>query len=707
MRKATFKKSYVLLATVLLAVCGFFVYRLANAYVLGDPITGLDVPTHVLQLGETTTRTAATTEPGASDWTSSASSTVATIDSVTGVVAAIGAGTTTIAYATSTSGLLNSELITVYAAATIDNPAIGTVQVGEGDVTPTGFTTAGTGQTIAWQSSDTDKATIIAGTGVITPVEDGTTTIGYIVTETATGRIVAKGSLEITVYAAATIDNPAIGTVQVGEGDVTPTGYTAAENGTSTIAWQSSDTDKATIIAGTGVITPVEDGTTTIGYIVTETATGRIVAKGSLEITVEAAEPTLSGIEITTPADVVSYTVGEELDITGLVVTGTYSDDSTSTEAITADNVTGFDSTEPEVDQELTITVGDQNATYTVDIIAIPITAIGVITGTPQFGRELTAGALTPSGATITYQWQSATTFDGTYTNISGATLSTYTPVANDVTKYLKVVATGTGNYSGTAMSAATEFGVATVPLTAIAAITGTLQVGEELTAGALTPSGATVTYQWQRATTSDGTYTDISGATSDTYTLVTGDAAKYLKVAATGTGGYSDTATSAATAATAVVAAAHHGHSSGGGGGTVTTPVVPLTMEQMQAAVDSLIAQINALIVQARARGIQLPPGIENLLARPDGSKLSVVLSRILRPLSYGANGDDVNALQNFLIGQNKGLAAENLKRNGVTTFFGPLTRAALAEFQKSIGLPATGYFGPLTKAYLKSLGF
>ncbi len=620
MSKATFKKSYVLLATVLLAVCGFFVYRLANAYVLGDPITGLDVPTHVLQLGETTTRTAATTEPGASDWTSSASSTVATIDSVTGVVAAIGAGTTTIAYATSTSGLLNSELITVYAAATIDNPAIGTVQVGEGDVTPTGFTTAGTGQTIAWQSSDTDKATIIAGTGVITPVEDGTTTIGYIVTETATGRIVAKGSLEITV---------------------------------------------------------------------------------------EAAEPTLSGIEITTPADVVSYTVGEELDITGLVVTGTYSDDSTSTEAITADNVTGFDSTEPEVDQELTITVGDQNATYTVDIIAIPITAIGVITGTPQFGRELTAGALTPSGATITYQWQSATTFDGTYTNISGATLSTYTPVANDVTKYLKVVATGTGNYSGTAMSAATEFGVATVPLTAIAAITGTLQVGEELTAGALTPSGATVTYQWQRATTSDGTYTDISGATSDTYTLVTGDAAKYLKVAATGTGGYSDTATSAATAATAVVAAAHHGHSSGGGGGTVTTPVVPLTMEQMQAAVDSLIAQINALIVQARARGIQLPPGIENLLARPDGSKLSVVLSRILRPLSYGANGDDVNALQNFLIGQNKGLAAENLKRNGVTTFFGPLTRAALAEFQKSIGLPATGYFGPLTKAYLKSLGF
>ena len=536
MRKASFKKSYVLLATVLLAVCGFFVYRFAQAHTSGDPVTGLDVPTNVLQLGETTTRTAATTEPGASDWTSSASSTVATIDAVTGVVAAIGAGTTTIAYATSTDGDLNSTTVTVYAAATIDNPAIGTVQVGEGDVTPTDFTAAGTGETIAWQSSVPAKATIVAGTGVITPVAEGTTTIGYIVTETLTGRIVAKGNLEITVEAAATIDNPAIGTVQVGEGDVTPTDFTAAGTG-ETIAWQSSVPAKATIVAGTGVITPVAEGTTTIGYIVTETLTGRIVAKGNLEITVEAAEPTF-------------------------------------------------------------------------DIVAISVTAIAAIIGTPQFGQELTAGALTPSGATVTYQWQSATT--------------------------------------------------------------------------------------------SGGTYTDISGATSDTYTLVTGDAAKYLKVAATGTGGYSDTATSAATA---VVAAAHH--SRNGGGGTVTLPAAPLTTEQLQTTVDSLIARINALIAQAKALGIQLQQGTGNLLTGSGGAGTPIVLSGVLRPLLLGSIGNDVKALQNFLISQNKGSAAENLKRHGATTIFGPLTRAALAEFQRSVGLPATGYFGSLTKAYLKTLGF
>ena len=91
---------------------------------------------------------------------------------------------------------------------------------------------------------------------------------------------------------------------------------------------------------------------------------------------------------------------------------------------------------------------------------------------------------------------------------------------------------------------------VTATPITAIAAIAGTPQVGQVLTAGALTPSGATASYQWQRATSSGGTYSDISSATSSTYTLVSGDGdvGNYIKVVATGTGSYSGTQTSAAT---------------------------------------------------------------------------------------------------------------------------------------------------------------
>ena len=91
---------------------------------------------------------------------------------------------------------------------------------------------------------------------------------------------------------------------------------------------------------------------------------------------------------------------------------------------------------------------------------------------------------------------------------------------------------------------------VTTTPITAIAAISGTTTaIGNTLTAGALTPSGATVTYQWQSATTSGGTYTDITGATASTYTLIVSDFGKYIKVVATGTGSYAGTQTSAASA--------------------------------------------------------------------------------------------------------------------------------------------------------------
>ncbi|MFX3640027.1 MAG: S-layer homology domain-containing protein [Candidatus Pristimantibacillus sp.] len=78
---------------------------------------------------------------------------------------------------------------------------------------------------------------------------------------------------------------------------------------------------------------------------------------------------TLSSIAITTPATKLSYNVGEELDITGIVVTGTYSNSKTAAIAITASDVTGFDSSVPVQSQVLTITTGGMTATYTVAIV--------------------------------------------------------------------------------------------------------------------------------------------------------------------------------------------------------------------------------------------------------------------------------------------------------------------------------------------------
>ena len=79
---------------------------------------------------------------------------------------------------------------------------------------------------------------------------------------------------------------------------------------------------------------------------------------------------------------------------------------------------------------------------------------------------------------------------------------------------------------------------------------------------------------------------------------------------------------------------------------------------------------------------------------------------STYTRDLTLEDTGPDVTALQLFLIAQNKGPQAQALAVVGATGFFGPLTQAALAEYQASVGItPAVGFFGPITRAYVNGL--
>jgi peptidoglycan hydrolase-like protein with peptidoglycan-binding domain len=69
---------------------------------------------------------------------------------------------------------------------------------------------------------------------------------------------------------------------------------------------------------------------------------------------------------------------------------------------------------------------------------------------------------------------------------------------------------------------------------------------------------------------------------------------------------------------------------------------------------------------------------------------------------MSIGAAGEEVQWLQDFLIAQNKGVAARLLKTAGATGTFGAVTKAALAEYQASQGLPATGTYGAQTRNHI-----
>jgi len=70
------------------------------------------------------------------------------------------------------------------------------------------------------------------------------------------------------------------------------------------------------------------------------------------------------------------------------------------------------------------------------------------------------------------------------------------------------------------------------------------------------------------------------------------------------------------------------------------------------------------------------------------------------MRNLTLGARGNDVSALQQFLI--TKGF----LKIATSTGYFGPITRTALGAWQASVGVyPAAGFFGPITIEKIDSL--
>lgn len=77
-----------------------------------------------------------------------------------------------------------------------------------------------------------------------------------------------------------------------------------------------------------------------------------------------------------------------------------------------------------------------------------------------------------------------------------------------------------------------------------------------------------------------------------------------------------------------------------------------------------------------------------------------------ITRNLSQRSRSDSVSVLQKFLVIQAKGPASRALEKAGATSYFGPLTRDALVEWQKSVGIkPAQGFFGPITREYIKGI--
>src|SRR5450755_1168142 len=190
-------------------------------------------------------------------------------------------------------------------------------------------------------------------------------------------------------------------------------------------------------------------------------------------------------------------------------------------------------------------------------------TAVPAISGTATQGQTLSTsnGTWTNSPTSYAYQWQDCDSSGGNCANVSGATSSNYTLTSGDVNHTVRaLVAASNAGGSALATSAQTPM-VSTPPpaapvYTAVPAISGSATQGQTLSTSNGTWSGSPTgyAYQWQDCNSSGASCTNVSGATSSSYMLTSGDVGHTMRavVTATNAGG----STPSTSAQTAMVAA-------------------------------------------------------------------------------------------------------------------------------------------------------
>lgn len=133
------------------------------------------------------------------------------------------------------------------------------------------------------------------------------------------------------------------------------------------------------------------------------------------------------------------------------------------------------------------------------------------------------------------------------------------------------------------------------------------------------------------------------------------------------------------------------------GGTQTASTAAQSTQSASTDAQVAALRVQINGLLLTLQS--------LQQARQSSSTSATGQTIRTIAVNLVQGSRDTNVAILQQFLTSQNKGPAAQALSKVSTTGYFGSMTRAALAEFQASVGInPALGNFGAITRAYVSA---
>ena len=153
-----------------------------------------------------------------------------------------------------------------------------------------------------------------------------------------------------------------------------------------------------------------------------------------------------------------------------------------------------------------------------------------------QVGTTVTARLTDPDGniRNVTWQWERSLSRTSGWSNIPGATSSTYTTaVAGDVDSFLRATARyDDGDGVDKDAEAVTSTAVAEDDDGVVTLSSTTPSIGETVTATLTDPDGGVTGAVWQWASSPDGTtnWTNIANATSSTYTVVAANLNNYLR---------------------------------------------------------------------------------------------------------------------------------------------------------------------------------
>ncbi len=196
-------------------------------------------------------------------WSSNATG-VASVNSSTGVVTGVSAGTAVITATTADGGFTAIQTVTV------TEPVIGisvisgslSVQKNASTIlTASVVPPTATNKTINWSSSNTSVATVNSSTGEVTGVAGGSVTI---TATTAEGSFTATTPMTVTVAVTGISDISGASTVLAGSSITLSASVDPGDATNQTITWSSSATGVATVNSSTGVVTGVAGGSATI-----------------------------------------------------------------------------------------------------------------------------------------------------------------------------------------------------------------------------------------------------------------------------------------------------------------------------------------------------------------------------------------------------------------------------------------------------------